>query len=189
MTRPAYAFRPCKFHPGRNVRHHPCDHRYKDDTLCGWSPNSEVEREVKKPEPHLSLVKSQEEEAPMDTAVMDKPQADIETGEIFKQPTLDPEMFPAIERRSVPMVKIGFGGSVEMTQREWEAYCDQGLECGRVVKLTLTGYLPDPHAKWVKRTEKDEDGDKSTWWEQEGQIKIKALELGSFELRGIYDGE
>lgn len=129
----------------------------------------------------------------METAVIDKPQVeselDRETGEMFRQPTLDPEIFPATQRRQVPMVKLGFSGSVEMTQEEWEAYCDQGLEPGRVVKLTMTGYLPGPHAKWVKRSGEDEFGDKQTWWEQEGQVKVKALELGSFELRGIYDGE
>lgn len=120
---------------------------------------------------------------------------DQETGEfvgdhpLLRQPTLDPTIFPAIERRQVPMVKLGFSGTVEMTQGEWESYCDQGLEPGRVVTLTMTGYLPDPHAKWVKRSEKDELGDKNTWWEQEGQVKVKALELGSFELRGFYDGE
>jgi len=125
----------------------------------------------------------------MDTAVLDQPQADIETGEVFKQPTLDPEMFPATERRDVPMVKIGFAGTVEMTRAEFEHYCDKGLEPGRVVKLSMTGYLPNPHPKWVKRTEKDEDGAKNTWWELEGQVKVKALELGSFELRGIYEDE
>lgn len=115
--------------------------------------------------------------------------ADPATGEI-KQPTLDDTMFPAVERREVPMVKIGFTGTVEMEQAEFEAYCDQGLEPGRVVKLTLTGYLPNPHGKWVKRTVQDEaTGEKNTWWELEGQVKVKALELGSFELRGIYDGE
>lgn len=116
-------------------------------------------------------------------------QVNSETGEIITQPTLDPTIFPATKRRQVPMIKIGFSGSVEMTQSEWQAYCDQGLEPGRVVKVMLTGYLPNPHAKWVKRTEKDELGDKNTWWEQEGQVKVKALELGSFELRGYYDGD
>ena len=130
----------------------------------------------------------------MDTATLDKPKADPETGEMFTQPTLSNDLFPAAERRQVPMVKIGFSGSVEMTQAEWEAYCEQGLEPGRVVKVTLTGYLPDPHGKYVKRTETETDPvthrkDKSTWWELEGQVKVKALELGSFELGGFYDGD
>ena len=49
---------------------------------------------------------------------------DQETGEfagdhpLLRQPTLDPTIFPAIERRQVPMVKVGFSGSVEMTQSE-----------------------------------------------------------------------
>ena len=120
---------------------------------------------------------------------------DKETGEfvgdhpLLRQPTLDPVLFPPIERRQVPMVKIGFTGTVEMTQAEWESYCNEGLEPGREVKLTMTGYLPNPHAKWVKRSESQEDGSKESWWEQEGQVKIKALELGSFELRGFYDGD
>ena len=114
---------------------------------------------------------------------------DRNTGEVF-QHTLDDTMFPAVQRDDVPMVKIGFAGTVEMTQEEFEAYCDQGLVPGRIVKVTMTGYLPDPHAKWVKRTDTDEiTGHKRTWWEPEGAIKIKALELGRFELGAIYDGE
>lgn len=124
-------------------------------------------------------------------------EADPETGEVrpnFGQPTLDPTIFPATERRQVPMVKLSLGGTIEMTQAEWEVYCAEGLEPGRQVKLTITGFLPDPHAKWVKRTETETDPvtkrkDTNTWWEQEGQVKVKALELGSFELRGFYDGE
>lgn len=115
--------------------------------------------------------------------------------EAICQPTLDPTIFPAIVRRQVPMVKITFTGSVDMEREDFEAYCAEGLEPGRVVKLSLTGYLPDPHAKWVKRTEDVVDPvtrkkQKETWWEQEGAVKIKALELGSFELsKETYDGE
>ena len=58
-----------------------------------------------------------------------------------------------------------------------------------MVKLTLTGYLPDPHSRWVKRTEKREDGEKETWWEQEGQIRVRVTELGRFEVTGVYDGD
>lgn len=111
----------------------------------------------------------------------------------IRQPTLDPDIFPAVDRRDVPMVKIGVTGTVEMTRGEWEAYCDQGLEPGRVVKLTLTGYLPNPHAKYVKRSGTENNpvtgrSERYTWWEQEAQVKVKLLELGSFELRGVYDG-
>ena len=132
-----------------------------------------------------------------DGTSIDMGEIDRETGEYkpsplvegLRQMTLDPTLFPATERRRVPMVKIGFSGSVEMTQSEWEAYCKEGLEPGRVVKVALTGYLPNPHAKWVRRSQKMEDGDRETWWEQEGAVKVKALELGSFELRGFHDGE
>ena len=119
----------------------------------------------------------------MDTATIDHPQIDTQTGEVFTQPTLSDDLFPAIQRDDVPMVKIGFAGAVEMTQEDFEAYCDEGLEPGRIVKITMTGYLPDPHAKWVKRTEKDEfTGHKRTWWEQEGQIRVRVTELGRFEV-------
>ena len=47
---------------------------------------------------------------------------------------------------------------------------------------TISGYLPEPHGKWVKRKEKDELGDTEEWWETEGQVKVKVLELGRFEL-------
>lgn len=115
---------------------------------------------------------------------------DTSTGEVLRQQTLDDTIFPAVERQEVPMIKVSFSGTVEMEQEEFEAYCAKGLEPGRVVKVTMTGFLPDPHSKWVKRTGADEfSGHKSTWWEQEGQIKIKALELGSFELRGMHDGD
>jgi len=112
----------------------------------------------------------------------------------LRQPTLDPDIFPAVDRQDVPMVKIGVTGSVEMTRGEWEAYCDQGLEPGRVVRLELTGYLPNPHAKWVKRSGTENNpftgrSERYTWWEQEAQVKVKLLELRSFELRGVYDGD
>ncbi len=113
---------------------------------------------------------------------------DRETGEIFRQPTLSDVLFPAVNRRRVPMVKVAATGSVEMTMEQFDAYCDQGLEPGRIVKMTITGYLPEPHPKWVKRTE-TVDGEKETYWELEGQVKVKMLELGSFELDGFYDGE
>lgn len=119
-----------------------------------------------------------EQEESMETAVITEAPVELEVG---RQATLDPTIFPAVERADVPMVKIGFAGSVEMTQAAFSRYCDEGLEPGRIVKLTLTGYLPNPHAKWVKRSETD-GKKKRVWWEQEGAIKVKALELGAFEV-------
>lgn len=140
------------------------------------------------------------QEVSMLTAVEPQPLVEPETGEIFSQPTLDDAMFPAVKREAVPMVKVSFSGTVEMTEAEFAAYCDEGLEPGRIVKVTLSGYLPNPHGKWVKRKEKvsprfnETSGDFEgngwhTWWELEGAVKVKALELGRFELGGMYDGE
>ena len=52
---------------------------------------------------------------------------DMETGEYKPSPaiarlilmTLDPVMFPSTRRTNVPMVKVAFSGSVEMTQEVW----------------------------------------------------------------------
>ena len=143
--------------------------------------------------PEEWAAESQESEVTVEGTVItmpeSKPQVDTETGEVYKQATLDPTIFPATERRQVPMVKIGFSGSVEMTRSEWESYCDQGLEPGRVVKLSLTGYMPDPHAKWVKRTETETDPvtkrkETSTWYEREGRIGVRVVEIGRFEVTG-----
>ena len=180
----------CPNHPGRIIESHACP-------LCD---HPAVPPEGREPYRALSLVRSYEQEARMDTATIDHPQIDTQTGEVFTQPTLSDDLFPAVHRDAVPMVKIGFSGTVEMTQEEFEAYCDEGLEPGRIVKITMTGYLPNPHAKWVKRREKVssrfnetsqdfEGGGWRTWWEQEGAVKVKALELGRFELGGIYDEE
>ena len=44
-TRP-YDFIPCKYHHGRNVAHHPCQHiDRKTGEVCGWSLDSEPENE------------------------------------------------------------------------------------------------------------------------------------------------
>ena len=171
----------CPQHPGRIIDTHPCQAKSRDGTICGYSlPRPPRQDRL------LHLVKEEDE-----VTVLTEPnvQVDIEPGGVFRQETLDAAIFPASDRREIPMVKIGFSGSVEMTQSEWQAYCDQGLEPGREVKVILSGFLPDPHAKWVKRSEKDELGGKSTWWEREGQIKVKVLELGGFELKGFYDGD
>lgn len=184
----------CPHHPGRLVDKSPCGAKLADGSLCTYfEPQANVQVQVEtSPEP---LANSDIQEVPVLASVPNPiAEVDMETGEVYRQPTLDPELFPAAERRQVPMVKLGLSGSIELTQSEWQAYCDQGLEPGRVVKLTITGYLPNPHAKWVKRTETNTDPvtkrkDTSTWWEQEGAIKVKALELGSFELGGFYDGE
>ncbi len=118
---------------------------------------------------------------------------DAETGELpemdttaFTQPTLSDELFPATWSRQVPMVKLSVSGTVEMSTREFQSYCSKGLQPGREVTMTVTGYLPDPHPKWVKRKETvpGPGGKRETvaTWELEGQIKVKVTDLDAFEL-------
>lgn len=126
-------------------------------------------------------------------AALQRRSVDTETGEVF-QPTLSDELFPATRRRQVPMVKLAVSGSVEMTLADFQRYCSEGLQPGRKVTMTVSGYLPDPHSKWVKRKESVEglDGKRETFtsWELEGQVKVKALELEEFELgEGFYHGD
>lgn len=218
MTAKPYRFTPCKDHPGRNVANHPCQHKSKDGSVCGWSPNTQAPQEGCESRPALSLVQNEELEADVEestsaiaveseycAATLGFPDGTTvplghinrETGEfvgthpLLRQPTLDDTIFPAVDRDSVPMVKLTFTGGIEMTEGEFRAYCEQGLEPGRIVKATLTGFLPNPHGRWVKRSEKDEEtGRKHTWWELEGAVKVKVFELDKFELTGgVFDGE
>ena len=84
------------------------------------------------------------------------------------------------------MVKLSVSGTVEMSTREFQRYCSEGLRPGREVTMTVTGYLPDPHPKWVKRKETVPGlgGKRETvvTWELEGQIKVKVTDLCTFEL-------
>lgn len=118
-------------------------------------------------------------------AALQRRSVDTETGEVF-QPTLSDELFPATRRRQVPMVKLSVSGSVEMTLADFQRYCSEGLQPGREVTMTVTGYLPDPHPKWVKRKETVPGlgGKRETvvTWELEGQIKVKVTDLDAFEL-------
>jgi len=45
MNRNGYIHIPCKYHPGCNVANHPCQHKDRDGTVCGWSPNTTAENE------------------------------------------------------------------------------------------------------------------------------------------------
>ena len=75
------------------------------------------------------------------------------------------------------------GGGVKRTKRTT-------LEAGREVSLRVAGFVPAPHAKWVKRTEKDEyTGEKDSYWEREGAVGIKVTDLGEVELGGEWHGE
>ena len=119
--------------------------------------------------------------------------ADPETGEIQEarrpvQMSLDPDLFATVKRETVPMVKVSFSGSVEMPRRHFEALCDEQLAPGRQVTLTVTGYVPAPHAKWVKRTE-GRGEDKEVTWEREGQVPIKVTTMGPIEVGLEYHDE
>jgi hypothetical protein len=116
---------------------------------------------------------------------------DEATGEIHepaapRQMVLDPNLFPPAKREKVKTVKIGFSGSDERTRHAFDEMCPVQLEPGRIVTLTVTGYVPGPHSEWVKRTEGRGD-DKDVWWEQEGQVKIKVTGIvGEMVVGGFY---
>ena len=105
---------------------------------------------------------------------------DPETGEMGQMVLGDDPAFVRAPRaKDVPMVKVSFGGTVEMEQSDFEALTDgQELEAGRIAYARVAVYLPNPHTAWVKRK-----GDKRpTWWENEGRVALKVTELGSLEI-------
>ena len=110
--------------------------------------------------------------------------------EIPAQRTLNDMIFQAIPRSTVPTVKVSFSGSVELSRSDFEEYFAEPLEAGKEVSLRVAGFIPAPHAKWVKRTEKDEyTGEKDTYWEREGAVGIKVTDIGEVELGGEWHGE
>ena len=116
---------------------------------------------------------------------------DPETGELQEpagQMLLgdDPAFVRLPMRKSVPITKVSFSGTVEIADWELEAYLSdtgQELAPGRVVRLGVTAYMPGPHAAWVKRSEKDEGTrERREWWEHEGRIGLKVVEIGSLQV-------
>ena len=113
---------------------------------------------------------------------------DPETGEV--QRTLNDSVFAAIPRRSVPTHKISFSGTVELTAEEFAEYFSKPLKPGVQVSLRVAGYIPAPHAKWVKRSQTDEyTGEKEVFWEREGAVGIKVTDMGEPELGGEWHDE
>lgn len=113
---------------------------------------------------------------------------DRETGEIPEpapgqmEMTGHPAFVKPIPRTKVPMVKVSFGGSVDITQSAFRAMLDgQELVPGRVAYVKVPVYMPNPHTKWVKRTEGSGD-DKWTHWENEGQVALKVTGLDALEV-------
>lgn len=97
----------------------------------------------------------------------------------------DPAFVRVPRAKDVPMVKVSFGGTVEMEQSDFEALLDDGdLEAGRIAYARVAVYMPNPHTAWVKRKgDKDEiTGDRPTWWENEGRLALKVTEIGALEV-------
>ena len=122
---------------------------------------------------------------------------DKATGEV-RQRTLDDTIFQAIPRSTVPTVKVSFSGSVELSRSAFEEYFTEPLKPGREVSLRVAGFIPAPHAKWVKRKVKTqsrysaggfEGGETEVFWEHEGAVGIKVTDLGEVELGGERHGE
>lgn len=133
--------------------------------------------------PALSIVETKpqvEGELAMETAVLDP-----ETGEVGQMTLGDDPAFVRVPRRQdVPVIKVGFTGTVEITQEDFEALTDgKELAPGRIVYIRASAYMPGPHAAWVKRTEKDEEtGERATWWEHEGRLGLKVVEVGGLDV-------
>lgn len=101
------------------------------------------------------------------------------------QPTLSDELFPPVRRADVPMVKVSVSGTIELTQDDYQAHLDgQRLGPGAVVEIRAAGYVVQPGAAWVKRSEKDARGDPQEWYEREGRVKIKLTDLGELAPTG-----
>jgi len=117
---------------------------------------------------------------------------DLETGEVQEpagQMVLgdDPAFVRVPMRKSVPVTKVSFSGTVAIADWELDAYLTRstgdGLAPGRIVYLTATAYMPGPHAAWVKRSEKDEyTGERREWWEHEGRLALKVTEIGGLDV-------
>jgi len=113
------------------------------------------------------------------TAAIEKAAADT-----WKQPTLDDTLFPPVRRADVPMVKVSVSGTIELTQEEYQAYLDGSrLGPGAVVDIRAAGYVVQPGAAWVKRTEGSGE-DRETHFEREGRIKIRLTDLGELTPTG-----
>lgn len=101
-----------------------------------------------------------------------------------RQATLDPVIFAAVKREQIPTVKVTVSGTIELTRKALDALLNvEQVDAGDEVTVSLSGFVLQPGAAWVKRSEGTGD-DKDTWWEKEGRIKIKAEGLGAIHVSG-----
>lgn len=102
----------------------------------------------------------------------------------LRQPTLSDALFPPVRRADVPTVKVTISGTIELTRPEYESYLDGStLGPGAVVDIRAAGYVVQPGAAWVKRTEGSGE-DRESYFEREGRVKIKLTDLGGLEPTG-----
>lgn len=125
----------------------------------------------------------------MDNAQQLADAANLDTGEIPGQLELTGHsaFIKPTPRRNVPMVKVSFGGTVEMEREQFEALTDgKQLAPGLVTYIRAVGFMPAPHAAWVKRKgEKNEIGETPAWWEPEGRVAFKITEIGALDVTGL----
>lgn len=94
------------------------------------------------------------------------------------QPTLSDTLFPPVRRADTPMVKLTLSGTIELTQEQYQAHLDGArLGPGAVVEVRAVGYVVQPGAAWVKRTEGSGE-DREVHFEREGRVKIKLVDIG-----------
>jgi hypothetical protein len=99
------------------------------------------------------------------------------------QPTLSDTVFPPVKRKDIPMVKLAFAGSVEMSVGRFLELLDGDLEVGAVVECAVTGHFKKLGTGWKKRSVGAGD-DKMTWWEKEGLPGIAVDDVAALHVTG-----
>lgn len=123
-------------------------------------------------------------EAPQ-TAPREAPEATTPAPRGIVQPTLSDVLFPAIRRKDAPLVKVSVSGTVELEVAEFVALLDGDLAAGQEFTLRAAGFVLSPGTAWVRRSETDElTGERATWWENEGRVKLKITEIGGVHMTG-----
>lgn len=75
------------------------------------------------------------------------------------------------------------GKSATMPLETFEHLDGQRLGPGAVVEIRAVGYVVQPGAAWVKRTEGSGE-DREVHFEREGRVKIRLVDLGELSATG-----
>jgi hypothetical protein len=158
---PSLKFTPCPNHRGINIANYPCG-------KCD-------------PEGHAKAKLGDETIATV---------TDIAAAREPVQPTLSDALFPAVSAFDVPVVKLTVSGTIKLPVSEYQALLDGEIKPGSRVTLSASGYVIQPGPAWVKRTKTLPKQGTETWWENEGRVKIKLVNVGAVHVAGEWhDGE